>query len=119
MKVYASICMEPNNEDSNTMLLNALAFLKTLKKTYSYDEYCKFVVEFHDHMREEMKLPNKLFAIAYNKDGTKAKLVFFDKEPDGKYYKVFKDKEKRLPYIEISEDKICLNIDKDRKYTSI
>ena len=95
----------PECAEFNDRLLNIVLEVDKAKEKLSKDEYKTFVVTLHNHMRETMDLPNMMFTIATNKECTEVRLIFFDKEPNGNYYKTFTEKkeDKITFYIEVED----------------
>ena len=105
MKVYAYGTGTPENEESNEVLFNIAFQTERAKEEMDEEVFGEWIIGLHNHMRENMKLPNKIFTIARDKENNKAQFIFFDKEPDGKHYKVFSEEREDgfVPYIEVAE----------------
>lgn len=105
MRVYMYGTGVPESAKANEVLLNIVSKTERAKETLDEKDYGNWVVVLHNHMREKMGLPNKIFSIRRYEDKTKAEFIFFDKEPDGKHYKVFKEEREDgfVPYIEVAE----------------
>lgn len=91
MKVYSDLYGVPEDEKSNEFLLKIKNFLKENEQNLTEEDYGILVAQVHNELREKLNLKNKVFTIGTYKDGTKAAIIYFPKEPDGKYYKVHKD----------------------------
>ena len=104
MKLYNDIYGVPQNEKANEHLFKIKRFLKENKQKLTEEEYELLVVQVHDELRRECNLENKVFTIGFNKEKTKAAIIYFPKEPDGKCYKAHKDEDGKI-YI-IVEDGI-------------
>lgn len=105
MKVYMSMTASPEGEELNNCLLNIISILKKQKSILNENDYGKFVVATHDYIRKADNLPNKMFTLVKRADNGRAELIFFDKEPDGNYYKLYEEESEgvfRL-YIEVEE----------------
>ena len=104
MRIYMSEVGTPNTVEANELLLNIVSEAERAKETLDEKDYWDWVVALHNNMRENMGLPNKIFSIRTYENKTKAEFIFFDKEPDGKYYKVFIEErdDGYVPYIEVS-----------------
>lgn len=103
MKIYMYETGTPNTVESNEVLLNIVSEAEKVKKTLDEKDYSDWVIALHNHMRENMGLPNKIFSIRRYEDNTKAEFIFFDKEPDGRHYEVFVEEREDgfAPYIEL------------------
>jgi hypothetical protein len=73
-----------------------------MKENLSIEEYTKFISHFHNALRKDMELPNKVFTFQYTKDYKIVKMVFFDLEPVGKSYTPCRD-EDGVPYILVED----------------
>ena len=104
MRIYMSEVGTPNTVEANELLLNIVSEAERAKETLDENGYGDWVVDLHNNMRENMGLPNKIFSIRTYENKTKAEFIFFDKEPDGKHYKVFIEErdDGYVPYIEVS-----------------
>ena len=105
MRIYACEIGTPENEESNEVLFNIALGTEKAKEEMDESLFVEWIIGLHNHMRENMKLPNKIFTIARDKENNKAQFIFFNKEPDGKHYEVFKEKreDRVIPYIEVEE----------------
>ena len=105
MRVYAYGTGTPENEESNEVLFNIASQTEKAKEEMDENLFGEWIIGLHNHMRENMKLPNKIFTIARDKENNKAQFIFFDKEPDGKHYEVFTEEREGgfVPYIEVEE----------------
>lgn len=105
MRAYACGIGEPVDEKANKELLDIISIKGEAKEKLSKEKYGELVIKIHNHMREKYGLSNKMFVIEMNKERTKARLLYFDKEPDGKCYKVFAEEREDgyCPYIEVTE----------------
>lgn len=117
MRIYMSEVGTPNTVEANELLLNIVSEAERVKETLDEKGYGDWVVDLHNNMRENMDLPNKIFSIRTYENKTKAEFIFFDKEPDRKYYKVFIEErdDGYVPYIEVSWTRVwwldwrCMN----------
>ncbi len=105
-RIYADSIVKPNDENCNEYFLQLANKQKEIKEKFKDEENIrkKVIVYFHNHIREGLELPNKLFGFATSKDNTKACIVLFDKESDGNVYDVFFDDELKQPYILVDEN---------------
>ena len=105
MRVYMYGTGTPEDKETNDMLLNIASETIKAKDSLSEEEYGCWIVALYNRMRENMGLPNKIFTIQIDKEHTKAEFIFFDKEPNGKYYEVFDEERENgfVPYIEVEE----------------
>lgn len=105
MRVYAYGTGTPENEESNEVLFSIASEIEKKKEEMEEDLFDEWIIGLHNHMRENMGLPNKIFTIERDKKNNKAQFIFFHKEPDGKYYKVFSEEREDgfVPYIEAAE----------------
>lgn len=105
MRIYMSEVGTPNTDDANELLLNIVSEAERVKGTLDEKDYGDWVVSLHNNIRENIELPNKIFSIRSYENNTKAEFIFFDKEPDGKYYEVFIEEREDgfVPYIEVEE----------------
>ena len=103
-KLYTSNVVEPTTEDSNKAFSEMAEKEIVLKEKLEKDIFRKWIVYFHNSIREQLELPNKLFGFATTKN-TEGEaftvILLFDKEPDENHYKIFD--EDRLPYILVEE----------------
>ena len=105
MRVYAYETGIPENEESNEVLFNIASQTEKAKEEMDENLFGEWIIGLHNHIRENMKLPNKIFTITRDKENNKAQFIFFDKEPDGKHYEVFTEEREDgfVPYIEVEE----------------
>lgn len=105
MRVYAYGTGTPGNEESNEVLFNIASQIEKAKEEMDENLFGEWIIGLHNYMRENMKLPNKIFTIVRDKENNKAKFILFNKEPDGKYYEVFTEEREGgfVPYIEVEE----------------
>ena len=103
-RVYSYATANPTNEESNKTLLEMAFKQKEMKEKFEEDIFEKWIIYYHNKIREKLKLPNKLFGFAISKDKTKAEIVLFDKDADGNFYEVFFDEEIGEPYILVDEE---------------
>ena len=103
MRLYSDGIGEPVDEKSNEFLLNMQEIIKSSKEILPEKESKELTVKAHNHIRIEANLENQVFTIGTNKEKTKAVIIYFPKEPDGKCYDVYKDEDGKV-YI-IIEDK--------------
>jgi hypothetical protein len=95
----------PENEESNEVLFSIASETEKKKEEMSEELFGEWIIGLHNHMRENMGLPNKIFTIARDKENNKAQFIFFDKEPDGKHYEVFTEEREDgfTCYIEVED----------------
>lgn len=105
MRVYMYGTGTPENEELNEVLFNIASETEKKKEEMDKDLFGEWIIGLHNHMRENMGLPNKIFTIARDKENNKAQFIYFDKEPDGKHYEVFTEEREEgfAPYIEVEE----------------
>lgn len=104
MKLYIDGISKPTNDETNELLFEIEKFLKENKQKLTEEEYKLLVVQVHEELREKLNLENKVFTIGTNKEGTKAAIIYFPKEPDGKCYDVHKDEDGKV-YIIVKDEK--------------
>lgn len=103
MKLYSDGIGEPVDEKSNEFLLKMEELIKSSKEILPEKEQKQYTVKVHNYIRIEVNLENQLFTIGTNKEGTKAAVIYFPKEPDGKCYDVHKDEDGKL-YIIVEDE---------------
>lgn len=105
MRVYAYGTGTPENGESNEVLFNIASETEKKKEEMSESLFSEWIIGLHNHMRENMGLPNKIFTIAIDKENNKARFIFFDKEPDDKHYEVLTEEREDgfAPYVEVEE----------------
>ena len=105
-RIYADSIVKPNDENCNEYFLELVNTQKEIKEKFKDEEDIrkKVIVYFHNHIREALELPNKLFGFATSEENTKACIVLFDKEVDGNVYDVLFDEELKKPYILVKEN---------------
>ena len=102
MKVYAYGVAIFKKGEPNHHYLSGMMELEKLIRDYREGEEQKEQVNFlHGLIREKLRLPNEIFAIGSNKDGSNG-IIIFHKKPDGNTYHVFKDED--IPYIIVEGD---------------
>lgn len=103
MKLYSDGIGEPRNEESNKFLLKMKEFIEISKEILPEKERKELTVKIHNYIRIEANLENQLFTIGINKERTKAAVIYFPKEPDGKCYEAYEDEDGKL-YIIIEDE---------------
>ena len=105
MKIYMCGIGKIESAELNELLLNTVLEAKEKKENLEEKDFEKYLVNLHNCMRKCLGLPNEIFAIRTFENNTKAEFVFFDKEPDGKYYNGFLEEREDgfVPYIEVEE----------------
>lgn len=103
MRVYAYGTGTPKNEELNEVLFDIASKIENAKEKMDGYSFSEWFIGLHNYMRENMELPNKIFAIERDEANNKAQVIFFNKEPDGKYYDVFIEEREDgfTPYIEV------------------
>ena len=102
MRLYNDLCGVPQDCEGNDILFEIKNFLKTKKLELTEENYKLLVIKVHNELREKFDLLNKVFTVGVNKEGTKAAILYFPKEPDGKCYEAQKDEDGRI-YIIVDE----------------
>ena len=103
MRLYNDVYGVTQNEEVNNILFKIKSFLEKSKQELTEEEYKLLFVQVHNELREKCNLLNKIFTIEVNKEGTKAAIIYFPKEPDGKCYEAQKDEDGRI-YIIVDEE---------------
>ena len=103
MRLYNDVYGVTQNEEVNNILFKIKSFLEKSKQELTEEEYKLLFVQVHNELRENCNLLNKIFTIVVNKEGTKAAIIYFPKEPDGKCYEAQKDEDGRI-YIIVDEE---------------
>lgn len=98
-RIYCDMTGDPATEEFNEFLLKYMEAHYEAEKKLSKDDYNSWAIAENKNMREKFDLPNKVFIVARNKERTKAKIIFFPKEPDGNSYETFYDEELNRFYI--------------------
>ena len=104
-RIYCDEIYRPTTKEANRFLLELYDYAKMTKEHFDEDAYRNFVSCLYNSIRKKYNLPNKMLAIAINKDETEACIALFPKEPDGSYYKTSFDKELNRAYILIDSIK--------------
>ena len=102
-KIYCDAMCEPRTEDDNGLFLKFASMQDELRKKLNKDDFKSWIFKFHNYIRKELGLPNKVFSFATTADKTKAGIILFPKEPDGNHYKAYYDEEAKLFYILVEE----------------
>ena len=104
MKIYSTEIKKPSNDKVNRLLLSIFSVQEMAKESLDTGADHKLVGRFYnDILRDILNLENKVFAITRNADCTKAWIIYFDKEPDGNTYEVFRDEDTGKWYILVED----------------
>lgn len=95
MRKYCYGVASPKDEKANQRLLNFSNFIESINKSDH-----KKITMAYEVFRQIEKLENLVFTIGTYDNDTKAKIVYFNHEPDGKVYHASFD-ENGTPYIEV------------------
>lgn len=102
-KLYCDEILEGANDCTKELSLNLYNFEKENKELLTEEEFKSWLIKFHNHIREKLNFPNKLFSLLKIEDKDEVNVVMFPKEPDDNYYKVYFDREVMKPYILVED----------------
>ena len=98
-KIYCDNVLTPDNDETNKVFLDLAFSDKESKDRYPEHDHKLWTFNYHKCIREELKLPNKIFSFVISPDRTKAVIATFPKEPDGNMYTPVFDEEQKNIYI--------------------
>lgn len=110
-KIYVEFIIHATNEETKEFYSNLFKVENKIRENFSEDEREEKIYLYHEYIRKLLNLENKLFVMgeATNAETGEREVIlfFFDREPDGKCYKVHdEDVESGNPfgfYIEVDE----------------
>lgn len=103
MRIYGTSVIRANNEKTKEVFSKLYDMENGAEEKFGIDNLPSFNRYSHDFIRQVFDLPNKVFALAKNKE--EVVIVLFDKEP-GANYKVYIDDETHQPFIEVDENEV-------------
>lgn len=102
-RIYCDKICEPSNEATNKHFVRLNNTENEAKDNLSDEDFEDFLSNFHNWIRQDLNLPNKIFLFARTKDNESVHILFFPKEPDGKCYKPEIDNESGSVYILVDD----------------
>lgn len=102
-RIYSDYIVKPNSKECNKHFLKIATAIEEKKTELNEDEYIQWCIDFHEYIRQDLGLPNKVFGILINNEKREACIATFPKKPDGKNYKCYIDDELSKIYILVDD----------------